>query len=114
MNTANTTPSLSEQIKQFFFAEEVPYGFALMRMMLPAILLRDVLARWRFCEELYSTNGVTVALMENYGYYNYLPPLSPFWAACLLSIQIVALITTIVGWHTRSSLVVALILHTYF
>lgn len=114
MNTANTTPSYSEQIKQFFFSEEVPYGFAMMRVMLPLILLRDVLARWHFCEELYSTNGVTVALMENYGYTNYMLPLPPFWAACLLSIQIVALITTTIGWHTRSSLVISLILHTYF
>lgn len=114
MSTANTTPSYSQQVKQFFFAEDIPYGFALMRMLLPMVLLRDVLARWRFCEELYSTNGVTVALMENYGYYNYIPPLSPFWAACFLSIEVLALLTVIVGWHTRSSLVMAFILHVYF
>lgn len=114
MNTANTTPTFSQQLKQFFFAEEIPYGFALMRIVLPMVLLRDVLARWRFSEELYSTNGVTVALMENYGYYNYMPPLPPFWAACLLSIEVLALLAVMIGWHTRVSLVMSLLLHVYF
>ncbi|MDB5337862.1 MAG: hypothetical protein JWN70_3481, partial [Planctomycetaceae bacterium] len=58
----NTTDSLTikQKLEQLFFAEEVPYGFALMRITLPIVLLQGVLARWRFCEELYSTTGITI------------------------------------------------------
>jgi hypothetical protein len=113
MNTANSL-TIKQKIEQFFFAEEIPYGFALMRMMLPVVLLQGVLARWRFCEDLYSTNGVTVSLMENYYYNNLLKPFSPFTTACLMSMLVALLVTSCIGWHTRVSLIGAFCIHTFF
>ncbi len=114
MTTTNQTPSVRDQLNQFFFAEEIPYGLALMRMLLPMVLLQGVLARWRHCEELFSTNGVTISLWENFGWPNILLPLPPFWSACLYSILVLTLVTSLIGWHTRFSLVTVLVLHTYF
>ncbi len=106
--------TVKQKIEQFFFAEEIPYGFALMRMTIPVVILQGVLARWRFCEELYSTNGVTVSLFENFGYTNILVPLPPFLTACLMSMLVAFLALACVGWQTRSSLVGALVIFTYF
>ncbi len=112
----NSTQSMTwkQKLEQFLFAEEVPLGFALLRMALPLVLLRDVLARWRYVEDLYSTNGVTIHLMENYRFTNYLPALPPFWSAGLHSILVVLLVTSCIGWQTRVSLFGSLVLHTYF
>ena len=112
----NQTESLTikQKIQQFFFAEEIPYGFALLRITLPIVLLQGVLARWRFCEELYSTTGVTVSLMENFHYANLFPPLPPFPTACLMSMLVALLVTACIGWHTRLSLIGSMLIHTYF
>jgi hypothetical protein len=114
MSTSNTTPTVSQRIQNYLFAEEIPYGFALMRILMPLVLLEGVLARWRFSEELFSTNGVPISLLENFGSYNYLQPLPPFLTACLMSILVLTLVMSLVGWFTRFSLVTSLILHTYF
>ena len=37
---------LRGSVREFFLAEEVPYGLALCRMVLPPILLYVVLRRW--------------------------------------------------------------------
>lgn len=110
-----TTPSLSwkQQLEKFLFAEEVPYGFALLRITLPIVLLQGVLARWRFSEDLYSTNGVTVSLMENFQCVNWLPPMSPFPTACIMTMLVVFLVTSCVGWCTRISLIGSFVIHTY-
>lgn len=112
----NTTGSLTikQKLEQLFFAEEIPYGFALMRITLPIVVLQGVLARWRFCEELYSTNGITVSLMENFHYTNLFPPVGPFLTACLMSVLVAFLITACIGWQTRLSLFGAFLIHTYF
>lgn len=113
MNTPDSL-TIKQKTEQFFFAKEVPFGFALMRLTLPVVILQGVLARWRFCEELYSTNGITVSLMENFHYTNLLLPLPPFPTACLMSMLVVFLVTSCVGWHTRISLFGSLLIHTYF
>lgn len=114
MNTAPKQPTFSDKLQQFLFAEEIPYGMAMLRILLPLVLLQGVLDRWRFCEELFSTNGVTVSLWENFGWYNWLQPMPPFWTACFYSILVVTLITASIGWQTRFSLIAAVTLHTYF
>ena len=113
MNPTETL-TIKQKIEQFFFAEEIPYGFAVMRMMLPVVMLQGVLARWRFCEELYSTNGVIVSLFENFYYTNILVPLSPFVTACLMTMLVAFLVTVCIGWQTRLSAIGALVIHTYF
>ena len=111
----HTTPSLSwkQRLERFLFAEEVPYGLALLRITLPIVLLQGVLARWRFCEDLYSTNGVTVSLMENFHYPNLLLPMPPFPTACIMTMLVVFLVASCVGWCTRVSLFGSLLIHTY-
>jgi hypothetical protein len=103
-----------QQVKEFFFAEEVPFGFALMRIALTLVLLQGVLARWPYCIELYSTAGTPCSLIENYEYTNFLPPLSPFWTGCCISMLVVFLISACVGFCTRVSLIGVLVLHTFF
>lgn len=103
-----------QQIRQFFFAEEIPFGFALMRISLSLVLLQGVLARWPYCIELYSTAGTPFSLIENFGFTNFLPPMPPFLTACCMSILVVLLVTSCVGFCTRFSLCGVLFLHTYF
>jgi len=105
-----------QKIKQFFFAEEVPFGLALMRITLPMVLLQGVWARWPHCIDLYSSQGTPFSLIDNYGYaaWNFLPPMPPFWAACCLTMLILFLISSSIGFCTRLSLFGALFFHTYF
>lgn len=114
MTTSTPTLSLQKKIENFLFAEEVPYGLALLRITMPLIMLQGWMARWPYCEEIFSSNGVNVSLAENFFHTNYLQPLPPFWAACLMSVLILTLVTSALGWFTRFSLVTSLLLHVYF
>jgi hypothetical protein len=72
MNSLSAAPRLYaasfwKQTKDFFFAQEVPYGMALVRMTLPLVLLVDVVRRWPFARELYSRDGATAPLAFNFG-----------------------------------------------
>ena len=66
-------PGLRVSVREFFFAEEVPYGLALCRMALPVILLYVVLRRWVHAREFFSSDGGVAPLADNYGYFNMLP-----------------------------------------
>jgi len=105
-----------QKMKQFFFAEEVPFGFALMRITLSLVLLQGVWARWPHCIDLYSSAGTPFSLIDNYGYHawNFLSPMPPFWSACCLTLLVLFLIASCVGFCTRISLFGALFFHTYF
>ncbi|MDB5339252.1 MAG: hypothetical protein JWN70_4871, partial [Planctomycetaceae bacterium] len=63
---------------------------------------------------LYSTNGVTISLMENFHHTNLIPPVGPFLTACLASLLVAFLVTACIGWQTRVSLLGAFLIHTYF
>ena len=108
--------SQQQKLKQFFFSEEVPFGFALMRITLSLVLLQGVWARWPHCIDLYSSEGTPFSLIDNYGYHawNFLPPMPPFWAACCMTLLVLFLISSCVGFCTRISLLGALFFHTYF
>src|SRR5260221_225609 len=59
MNSLSAAPrpsvaSFWKHLRDFIFAQEVPYGMALVRMTLPLVLLVDVLRRWTLALELYS------------------------------------------------------------
>ncbi|MDB5386419.1 MAG: hypothetical protein JWM11_2065, partial [Planctomycetaceae bacterium] len=103
-----------QQLNEFFFAEEVPFGFALMRIMLSLVLLQGVLARWPYCVELYSNEGTPASLIESFEYTNFLPPMSPFWTGTCMSMLVVLLVTSCIGFCTRISLCGALVFHTFF
>lgn len=114
MRHRKTTLSLAEQVRGFFFAEEVPYGLAVARVTLPLVLLADLLRRWAFARELYSADGATTPLWNNYGFTNPFPELPGSAAVALFTLLLAALVTSSLGWMTRTSLAIASALYFYF
>jgi len=69
--------------KSFFFAREIPFGMALVRISLPLVILVDIARRWPFARELYSTDGAIASLNSNFGNPDLLPQFSgPVAVAC--------------------------------
>ena len=106
--------NLAQRLDRFFFAEQVPYGLALVRILLPLVLLVDVVRRWPFARELYSLDGATAPVAQSYGYYDLLPEFSGTIVVALYSVLVFSLITSSLGWFTRTSLATATVLYTYF
>lgn len=106
--------SARRQSQTFFFEPEIPYGLTLMRITLPIVMMAMVLPRWPVCRELFSTDGAPAPLAWGYGYYHLLPEFSGATVVPLYTLMCLSLITISVGFFTRLSLVVALVLFTYF
>ncbi len=102
------------QVEHFFFAEEQPYALALVRILLPWTLLVAAIPRWFHVRELYSTDGAVSPFWDPYGYQ--LPQfiLSPALAMAAFTAMIFSLVTVSIGWRTRTSLIVVLVLYPYF
>ena len=105
---------LTGRLRDFFFAEEVPYGMALARIALPLVLLADLLKHWQFARETYSADGATTSIWINYGLPNPWPELSGAWAVALFTLLLVSLVTASLGWMTRVSLALSTGLYFYF
>lgn len=99
---------------EFFMAEEVPYGMALVRITLPLVLLVGVLPRWRFVREIYSTDGAATPIWQSYGTSALLPELSAPVAIGLFSLLVFCLLSASIGWRTRTSLAIAVVLYAGF
>ncbi|MBS0261530.1 MAG: HTTM domain-containing protein [Planctomycetes bacterium] len=112
--TAESRQSSGSIWNQFFFAREVPYGMALVRLLLPAVLLVDIVRRWAHARELYSTDGALATLHLNFGYPDMLPELSAPWAVGLFTVLGVLMFTSAIGWCTRFSLLGSCALYFYF
>ncbi|MBI1345370.1 hypothetical protein GC163_03695 [bacterium] len=102
-----------QQCATFFFTQEAPFGVALMRIMLPLVMMSMVLPRWAVTRELYSADGATAPLALGYGYAHFLPEFSGEVAVALHTILLFAMICTCIGWMTRISLVISCVLYTY-
>jgi hypothetical protein len=100
-------------VSEFFFAEEVPYGLAVVRMLLPLVLLLVMVPRWFHARELYSLDGAAAPIADNYGYYEFVPVPSGTLAVALATLLVFTLVTSSLGWCTRLSLFVSLILYVY-
>ena len=100
-------------LSDFFFAEEVPYGLAVVRMLLPLVLLLVMVPRWFHARELFSLDGAAAPLADNYGYFDFLPVPGGTLAVALATLLVVTLLTSSLGWCTRLSLCVSLVLYTY-
>lgn len=107
------TGGLRDRVRNFFYAEEAPYGLALVRIAMSLTLLMPMLPRWFYTRELYSTDGSPSPIWESFGYYEFLPLFSGGVIVALHSTLIFTLITSALGWCTRISLIVATILYTY-
>jgi len=112
--TPTKNASLPSQIREFFYKEEVPYGPALVRIVMPLVLLVPTLQRWPFVRELYSADGSPAPLWETFGHPGMLPELPGSVAVAAYCAMIFFLIASSVGWFTRLSLVASLVLYTFF
>jgi hypothetical protein len=101
-------------LKNFFFTKEVPYGMALVRISLPLVLLVDIVRRWPFARELYSTDGAIATLHSNFGQPDFLPEFSGPVAVALFTMLAVLLVSSAIGWCTRLSLGLTTALYYYF
>ncbi|MCA9009350.1 MAG: HTTM domain-containing protein [Planctomycetaceae bacterium] len=101
-------------IREFFFAEQSPYGIALVRMFLPSAALLPMLMRFPRVRELYSNDGAPQQLFELFGQGTPLPLMSPTFASALYGVMIFALICGIFGFRTRLAFLVGAPLYTYF
>ncbi|MEZ6062661.1 MAG: HTTM domain-containing protein [Planctomycetaceae bacterium] len=106
--------AFSARIRQFFFAEEIPYGAALARIFLPAAALTPMLQRFPRVRELYSTEGTSVQLSESFGVGQWMPLAPPAIAVALFAVMVACLVCGIVGWRTRISLAIGTVLYAYF
>jgi hypothetical protein len=98
----------------FFFAEEVPYGLALVRITLPLVLLIGVIHRWPHVREIFSADGAPTPLWLSYGTPAFLPELPAPVAVACYAILTMTLVTASLGWMTRLSLATAMLLYGYF
>ncbi len=110
----NESPSLARSWDRFFFAQEVPYGLAMIRIILPLVMMYDVARRWPYARELFSTDGATAPLAQTFGYLNYLPEFSGTIVVALYTALVFSLITMSLGWFTRTSTMIVLVLYPYF
>jgi hypothetical protein len=103
-----------EQIREFFYRNETPFGLALMRIALPLIMLTMIAPRWAVSRELFSSDGAPAVLSDGYGYMGLLPVCSGPVTVALFSVLIFALVSMSVGWMSRTSTIVSGVLFTYF
>jgi len=105
--------NLRQRLSRFFYAEEVPFGLAIIRILMPLVLLVPMLPRWPVARELFSSDGAAAPLWVNYGNLSLLPVLPGTVIVALHTALIFCLIASSIGWRTRISLAGATILFTY-
>jgi hypothetical protein len=100
-------PGMRDRVREFFYAQEVPYGTALVRILITFTLLFVMVPRWYFARELFSTDGAPITLWDAYSTHPWVPNPNGVMAVAVASIVILTLLTSMVGWCTRYSLIVA-------
>ena len=114
-HTSIEPPPLSEEslwtrLNNFFFADERPVGTALVRILLPLVILIPTLHRIYRVREFYSLAGAPTPIWNNYGQEGLLPiPTAPV-AAGLYAVFILALVSASIGWRTPLSLAISAVL----
>jgi hypothetical protein len=106
--------AIGARVREFFFAEEVPYGLAAVRITLPLVLLVDMSRRWAFARESYSSDGASAPIWVNFGFANPFPEMPGSVCVALFTLLLAALVTSSLGWMTRASLAIATALYFYF
>ena len=104
---------LTSSVREFFYAEETPYGLAVIRICLPLILLCVVIPRWIHARELFSSDGAPAPLALNYGVLNFPPEPSGIMAVIMMTALAFSLMAVSIGWHTRVALLTSWALYTY-
>ncbi len=114
MAREQTKSTLGGRLREFFFAEQSPYGMALVRMFLPSVAMIPMVRRFPHVRELFSSEGTPQPLFELFGQTNPFPLLSPPLAASLYGLMMFGMLCVVLGWRTRLSLCVAVPLYIYF
>jgi len=114
MSVKRGVRSLFAGLERFFFAEEAPYGLALVRMCLPTVALIPMFRRFFRVRELYSADGCPQQLAELFGNGRLLPELPAEFAAALYGVMLFALICGVFGFRTRLSFLIGGLLYIYF
>lgn len=112
--SANESGSLFRTIHDFFFAEETPYGLALVRMLLPTAAMIPMVIRFQRVRELYSADGTPQQLTEAFGHGDLLPVFSAPIATLLFGLMLFAMFSAVLGFRTRISLLLGTPLYFYF
>ena len=102
---------LADRLRRFFYAEEVPYGVAILRMLLPVAVLVEMVPRWPYARELYSTDGTAMPFWSSYETGALFPTPSATVAVAMHTVLLFTLFTTLIGWRTRLSLAIATVLY---
>ncbi len=104
---------IRRELREFFHGTEMPYRLAMVRICLAFTLLFPTVYRWFYSREIFSTDGAGISLWSIYGCpCPWLEPTGPVVVA-IHSVVILALITSCLGWCTRTSLVLSTIGYTY-
>jgi hypothetical protein len=106
--------NVREKLESFFYAQEVPYGLALVRITLPIVMMSMILPRWEACREIYSSDGAPAPLPYGYGYPHMVPILDGTTTVALFSLLTLTLFTISIGYCTRLSLIVCSVLYLFF
>ena len=104
---------LRASVREFFFAEEVPFGLALVRIVISLACLLVTVPRWIYSRELFSLDGAPTPLAQNYGYLDLLSVPTGGVAVALMTILTFCCVTACIGWCTRASLAISAVLYTY-
>lgn len=113
-NLEHSTNPVFGGLQNFFFAEQSPYGAALVRICLIFSAMIPMTLRFPWLRELYTTDGAPQSLIEMYGQANPFPPLPPQIAAAFYGLMLFSMACAIIGWNTRLSLIVGTPLYIYF
>lgn len=106
--------SIRNRFHRFFFVKEIPFGLAIVRILVPLILFGTVCTRWRYSRELFSSDGAPAPLADIFRYYDFLPVLPGSVVVGLFAALGFFLICSSIGWMTRFSLIASVVLYTYF
>jgi hypothetical protein len=112
-NSSSPSTGIRAALREFFYAEEIPYGLALMRIVISIALLLAMVPRWAYARELFSSDGAPVPVWMIYGHHQLFPEPSGEAAVAIHSILLLALVTSCLGWCTRFSMIVTTAAYTY-
>ena len=113
LTATNRSSGFISRIQAFFFAEEVPFGLAMVRILISIACLLVTVPRWIHTRELYSQDGAPSPLAVSYGYMDSLPIPQGGMAVALMTLLTFCCATACIGWCTRLSLAISAVLYTY-
>ncbi|HET6323292.1 MAG TPA: HTTM domain-containing protein, partial [Planctomycetaceae bacterium] len=105
-NASATQGGMRARIHEFFYANEVPYGLALLRILISLSLLLAMVPRWSYARELYSSDGAAIPIWTIYAHAPLFPEPNGEVAVAIHSVLIFALIAACLGWCARFSMIV--------